>query len=97
MSGGEKALTAIALIFALLRVKPSPFYILDEIDSSLDQANLERFASFLRQMTAEAQFIIITHRQQTMAFADRLQGVTMNEEAISHLIPVDLNKEQQAV
>lgn len=86
MSGGEKALTALALIFAFLKVKPSPFYILDEIDAPLDDANVERFANFVREFSEIAQFVIVTHRNRTMAEADALFGVAMEESGISKLI-----------
>lgn len=86
MSGGEKALTALALIFAFLKVKPSPFYILDEIDAPLDEANVERFAKFVREFSSISQFVIVTHRNRTMAEADALFGVTMEESGVSKLI-----------
>ncbi len=86
MSGGEKALTALGLIFAFLKVKPSPFYILDEIDAPLDEANVERFATFVREFSSMAQFIIVTHRNRTMAEADAMYGVTMEESGVSKLI-----------
>jgi len=90
LSGGEKALTAIALLFAFLRVKPAPFCVLDEIDTALDEANLTRFNSYLRRLSAETQFILITHRKNTMEQADMLYGVTMEEPGISKLISVRL-------
>ncbi|NLY29726.1 MAG: chromosome segregation protein SMC [Firmicutes bacterium] len=92
LSGGERALTAISLLFALLRVKPSPFCVLDEIDASLDEGNLERFTQLLKDFTADTQFIIITHRPTTMEAADRLYGVTMNRAHISQLVSVQLDE-----
>jgi len=88
LSGGERALTAIALLFAILRLKPSPFCVLDEIESNLDDANVVRFAQFLKQYTDGTQFIIITHRKGTMEAADRLYGVTMQEQGVSKLVSV---------
>jgi len=79
--GGEKALTAIGLMFAIFRYKPSPFCVLDEIDAPLDDANIGRFLEMLRQMQDETQFILITHNRKTMEIADRLYGVTMEEPA----------------
>ena len=89
LSGGEKALTAIALLFAILKMKPSPFCILDEIESSLDDANVHRFANYLKNFSEETQFIIITHRKGTMEAADILYGVTMQEQGISKLVGVN--------
>jgi len=86
MSGGEKALTAIALLFALMKVKPSPFYILDEIDAPLDDANVDRFISFLAEINDLSQFIIITHRKRTIAEASTIYGVTMEDEGVSRII-----------
>jgi chromosome segregation protein len=91
LSGGEKALTAIALMFALFKFKPSPFCLLDEIDAPLDDANIGRFVEMLRSMQRHTQFILITHNRKTMEIADRLYGVTMEEPGVSKLISVQLN------
>jgi chromosome segregation protein len=91
LSGGEKALTAISLMFALFKYKPSPFCLLDEIDAPLDDANIGRFVEMLRSMQAHTQFILITHNRKTMEIADRLYGVTMEEPGVSKLISVQLN------
>jgi chromosome segregation protein len=88
LSGGERALTAIALLFAILRMKPSPFCVLDEIESALDDANVTRFANFLKQYAKGTQFLIITHRKGTMEAADNMYGVTMEEQGISKLVTV---------
>ncbi len=90
LSGGEKTLTAIALLFAIQNLKPSPFCILDEIEASLDDANVERFSRYLRRLSGSTQFIIITHRRGTMNSADRLYGITMQEKGISTMVSVDL-------
>ncbi|HTM34294.1 MAG TPA: chromosome segregation protein SMC [Vicinamibacterales bacterium] len=91
LSGGEKALTAIALMFAIFRYKPSPFCLLDEIDAPLDDANIGRFVELLRGMMDKTQFIIITHSRKTMEIADRLYGVTMEEPGVSKLISIQMN------
>jgi chromosome segregation protein len=91
LSGGEKALTAIALMFAIFRFKPSPFCLLDEIDAPLDDANVGRFVDMLRSMLDRTQFILITHNRRTMEIANRLYGVTMEEPGVSKLISVQLN------
>ncbi|MDR1069918.1 MAG: chromosome segregation protein SMC [Gracilibacteraceae bacterium] len=90
LSGGERAFTAIALLLALLRVKPAPFCLLDEIESALDEANVKRFASYIRKLSAGTQFIIISHRRGTMEAADRLYGVTMEESGVSKLLTVNI-------
>lgn len=90
LSGGEKALTAISLLFAILNLKPSPFCLLDEIEAALDDSNVKRFAKYLKKLTKETQFIIITHRRNTMAAADILYGITMQEKGVSTLVSVSL-------
>lgn len=90
LSGGEKALTAIALLFAIQNMKPSPFCLLDEIEAALDDNNVDRFAKYLNKLTKHTQFIIITHRRGTMNAADRLYGITMQEKGISTLVSVNL-------
>jgi chromosome segregation protein len=91
LSGGEKALTAMALMFAIFKYRPSPFCLLDEIDAPLDDANIGRFVEMLQGMQTETQFILITHNRKTMEIADRLYGVTMEEPGVSKLISVQLN------
>ena len=95
LSGGEKAFVAIALYFAILKVRPTPFCMLDEIDAALDDRNVERFAEYLHSLSKKTQFIVITHRRGTMEEADVLYGVTMQEQGISKLLRLDLNQMEQ--
>ena len=88
LSGGEKTLTAIALLFAIYLVKPSPFCILDEVDAPLDDSNIDRFTRILRRFSDNTQFIVVTHNKRTMEAANALYGVTMEEEGISKLVSV---------
>lgn len=90
LSGGERALTAIALLFAILKYKPSPFCVLDEIEASLDEANVKRFADYLSRTSAEVQFIVVSHRKGTMERADALYGVTMDEAGVTRLLSMSL-------
>ena len=90
LSGGENALTAIALLFAIQRLKPSPFCLLDEIEAALDESNVVRFANYLKQLTEKTQYVVITHRRGTMNAADTLYGITMQEKGVSALVSVDL-------
>lgn len=94
LSGGEKALTAIALLFAIQNLKPSPFCLLDEIEAALDDSNVDRFSQYLHKLTEHTQFIVITHRRGTMLAADILYGITMQEKGVSTLISVDLIEEE---
>ena len=102
IGGGERALSAIALLFAILKVRSAPFVILDEVEAALDEANVIRYAQYLNELSTETQFIVITHRKGTMEFSDRLYGVTMQESGVSKLVSVNLNtidevmKEEQA-
>jgi chromosome segregation protein len=91
LSGGERAMTAAALIFALIRVKPSPFYLLDEVDAALDDANVERLSTKIREVSASSQMLIVTHNKKTMELAQRLYGVTMQEPGVSSIVSVALD------
>ncbi len=91
LSGGEQALTAIAILFSILRLRPMPFCVLDEIEAALDEANVDRFARYLKKFSHETQFIVITHRKPTMELADALFGVTMQEKGVSKLVSVKLS------
>ena len=91
LSGGEKALTAIAILFAILKLKPMPFCLLDEIEAALDDANVQRFAEYLKRFAGTTQFIVVTHRKPTMELADSLYGVTMEEKGVSKIVSVKLS------
>ncbi|WP_325050027.1 chromosome segregation protein SMC [Cohnella faecalis] len=95
LSGGERALTAIALLFAILNVKPVPFCVLDEVEAALDEANVARYAQYMREFSESTQFIVVTHRKGTMEEADRLYGVTMEEGGVSKLVSVQLEDEAE--
>lgn len=95
LSGGEKAFVAIALYFAILKVRPTPFVVMDEIEAALDDANVGRFARYLRQMCGHTQFIVITHRRGTMEEADVLYGITMQEQGVSRILTIDLGDMEQ--
>ena len=96
LSGGEKTLTAMALLFASFLIRPTPFCLLDEIDAPLDEENIGRFTSVLREMSKNAQFLVITHNKRTMAIADSLFGVTMEQPGVSKLVSVRLGDLQPA-
>jgi chromosome segregation protein len=96
LSGGERAMTAAALIFALIKVKPSPFYLLDEVDAALDDANVERLSGMIRELSSEAQMLIVTHNKKTMELASRMYGVTMQEPGVSSIISATLDTVQTA-
>ena len=97
LSGGEKSLTAIALLFAIQSLKPSPFCLLDEIEAALDDSNVDRYAQYLHKLTKDTQFIVITHRRGTMNAADILYGITMQEKGVSTLVSVNLLDEKDVV
>ncbi len=96
LSGGEKALTAVSLIFAIFLIKPTPFCLLDEVDAPLDEANVGRYNEMVREMSKQSQFILITHNKRTMEVVDTLYGVTMEEPGISKLVTVKLREEVAA-
>ena len=92
LSGGEKAMTAVALVFAFFHLRPSPFCMLDEVDAPLDDANVGRFAKLVSEMSAQVQFIFITHNKVTMELSTQLMGVTMQEPGVSRLVSVDVDE-----
>ncbi len=96
LSGGEKALTAVALLFSIFLIKPTPFCLLDEVDAPLDEVNIDRFNAMVKEMSRGSQFILITHNKRTMELLDRLYGVTMEEPGISTVVSVALRETQDA-
>jgi chromosome segregation protein len=95
LSGGEKALTAVALVFSIFELNPSPFCMLDEVDAPLDDANVGRFCDMVREMSERVQFVFITHNKITMDLANHLTGVTMHEPGVSRLVAVDVDEAVQ--
>ena len=91
LSGGEKALTAIALVFAIFQLNPAPFCLLDEVDAPLDDANTERYCQLVKEMSAQTQFLFITHNKIAMEMAEQLIGVTMQEQGVSRIVTVDMD------
>jgi len=94
LSGGERAMTAAALIFALIKVRPAPFYLLDEVDAALDDANVERFSAMVRELSTDSQIVLVTHNKQTMELADRMYGLTMAEAGVSTVVSAALTERE---
>jgi chromosome segregation protein len=92
LSGGEKTLTAISLLFAIYLIKPAPFCIFDEVDAPLDDANIDKFNNIIRKFSEDSQFILVTHNKRTMASTDVIYGITMIEQGVSKVVPVDLRE-----
>ncbi len=97
LSGGEKSFVAIALYFAIMKVRPTPFCVMDEIDAALDEANVARYADYMRSMAKQIQFIVITHHRATMEEADMLYGVTMQEKGVTSILAVDLEEAEKTI
>ena len=95
LSGGEKALTAVALVFAIFQMNPAPFCLLDEVDAPLDDANVMRFCDLVKDMSEQIQFVLVTHNKITMELSQQLIGVTMNEPGVSRLVAVDIDEAVQ--
>jgi chromosome segregation protein len=96
LSGGERTMTAVSLLFAIYMVKPSPFCVLDEMDAALDESNISRFIKILDRFVHQSQFVVITHNKRTIAIADILYGVTMEEHGISKLVGVRLTRREDS-
>ncbi len=92
LSGGEKALTAIALVFAIFHLNPAPFCLLDELDAPLDDTNVERFCALVAEMSEKVQFVVVTHNKLTMEMSNQLMGITMSEPGVSRLVAVDIDE-----
>jgi chromosome segregation protein len=97
LSGGERAMTAAALIFALIATKPAPFYLLDEVDAALDDANIDRFCAMVREFASESQMLIVTHNKKTMEIADRIYGVTSTDAGVSAVVSAELAAQAEAL
>jgi chromosome segregation protein len=97
LSGGERSLTAVALVFALLRVSPTPFCVLDEVDAMLDEANVGRFRELLRELSLQTQFILITHNRATVQVADIIYGVTMGRDSTSQILSLKVDELEKVV
>ena len=97
MSGGEKTLTATALLFGIYLLKPAPFCIFDEVDAPLDDANIDKFNNIIRKFSKDSQFIIITHNKRTMAATDIMYGITMVETGVTQVVPVDLTEMEETI
>jgi len=97
LSGGEQTMTAVALLFSIYQVKPSPFCVLDELDAALDESNINRFVRVLQRFLAHSQFILITHNKRTIGMADVLYGVTMQEQGVSKIVSVKFHKADEVV
>jgi len=95
LSGGERALTAVALLFAMLQVRPVPFCVLDEVDAALDEANVTRFTDALRELAARTQFVVITHNRGTIETADALYGVTVGDDSVSRVVSLRLEEARE--
>ncbi len=95
LSGGERTLTSLALVCAILRINPPPFVLLDEVEAALDEANTQRFAQILQELAVHSQFILITHNRVTMHIADALYGATMGGDGVSHLLSVKLTEAEK--